>query len=256
MSSKPAPELFNQVSHIQELALHILSFLEASWKEYATIPRAWRIVFERRTFASPRLKSNQLELFASTYVSRNQRAALKYLCYDIILPTYDDVACSRFETERDKEANDMSFSKAVHGLFAVLKDWEQDTSSTQTHTKPKPLTLFILGVHSPCDKSHRDTDLLKFQIQDFALGRRRDLWEHRYEHSVIKLEKWEELPILSRINKFHVRLCGPESRVVDPQAVPRIASKLPSLEVATWRLSDNEKKYFITRQQLRTGKSS
>jgi hypothetical protein len=163
------------------------------------------------------------------------------------------LACGRLESIKDKEANDLAFSKAVHDLFAELKSWEESMPQSQLKIQHRPLKLSISSVYSPSDMSHRGTEVYNLQRQDFELGKRMHLWDHRYENSVIKLRRWEELPILSRVTNFRATLHW--DRVVEPQSVSRVASKFPSLEVVDWFLSDDEKQYAKVRQQLRSGRS-
>lgn len=199
------------------------------------------------------MKSSELDLFARIFAPAHRRAALGTLTYEIVLPSYDDEASGRFENAEDKEANDVAFSEAVHGLFAVLKSWEESLLQTRPETQPRPLKLSFHRVYSPSDISRRGTESFHLQgQQEFELAKRKCLWEHRYEHSVIRLQRWEELPTLPRVNDF--RAVVHWGRVVEPESIVKVASKFPSLKVIEWVLSDDEKKDANLRQHLRSSK--
>ncbi|KAI9742772.1 MAG: hypothetical protein M1818_003501 [Claussenomyces sp. TS43310] len=261
-------ELFMDLSSTQELVLRILSFLEREedqshvplafrsdnspkfFPRYATISRDWQYAVERETFSSFTVKSSELDLFSRTFAPAHRRAALGTLTYETVLPRYDDEASGRFENAGDKEANDLAFSEAIHGLFAVLKSWEESLLQTQPQTQPRPLKLSFHSVYSPSDISRRGAEVCDLKRQEFELGKRKFLREHRYEHSVIRLQRWGELPTLSRVNDFRAMVHW--DRVVEPRSIVRVASKFPSLEVIEWVLSDDEKKDAKLRQQLRS----
>ena len=110
MAFEPPPEL---------IAL-ILSFLAPDELiNYVTVSRSWQYAVERRTFRRIKLKSTDLEFFRNTFVG-HRRAALADLSYDVILPTYSDHQCARFETEEDKRSNNEALTEAIHGLFFVM----------------------------------------------------------------------------------------------------------------------------------------
>jgi hypothetical protein len=101
------------------------------------------------------------------------------------------------------------------------------------------------------DGMHRGRELYEANRAQYRLGKRPDLFEHRYEHSRIKLLGFQDLPTLSRISSFATSF---HSRKVEPGSVAVVASKLTSLETAVWTLSDNERKFANVRQQSRYGK--
>jgi len=106
----------------QELISHIATFLErdddqsqiplgyrvrspSKFPPYATISRMWQYAIGRLTFQEISLKSTELPYFADTFVG-HRRPFLSTLVYEIILPTYDDAKCAKFENENDKRLND------------------------------------------------------------------------------------------------------------------------------------------------------
>jgi hypothetical protein len=255
------------VSNAQELILHILSFLPRKetldysspyfqspkkfFPKYATISRNWQYAVERITFSSIGLKSTELGDFSRMFAPAHRNAVLRSLRYEIVLPTYDDLACAVFESAEDQDANDDAFSEAVHGLFAVLKSWPENMPQTQHRSQPAPLALYISKVYSPYDRMHRNWDLNVIQWMEYQSGKRDDLFDERYQHSVIRLKRWEQLQTLPRVIEFRVR--GRWRRILGPQSIARIASKFPSLEKIRWKLNDDENNDADTRQQLRSG---
>jgi len=258
-------ELFTALSDTQELVSLILSFLDREgdqpspgasphsrpalklWPQYATISKDWQYAVERETFSTISLKSSELQAFSRIFAPANRKAALTLVYYKIVLPTYDDLACSRFENTRDKMANDEAFSEAIHGLFALLKTWPENVPCAQRKT----FKISISDVYSPYDRPYRDPDLLAKHTHEYDFGKRKDLWEYRYNRSIIKLKRWDELPTLFCVTEFGASVYS--RRLVEPQSISRIASKFPSLRKINWSLSDNEKKDPNIRQQLRSG---
>ena len=99
------------------------------------------------------------------------------------------------------------------------------------------------------DVSHRGSDKYTRDKRDFDFGIREDLWQHRYEHSYLRLLDPKELPVLQRVKSFEVFASVP--RYVQPAAIAEIARRLPNLETARWQLWDGERKFPELRTQLR-----
>ncbi|KAI4102253.1 MAG: hypothetical protein L6R37_004503 [Teloschistes peruensis] len=81
-------------------------------------------------------------------------------------------------------------------------------------------------------------------------GKRHDLWEYRYEHSLVRLLEYPELPSLSSPSGFTICLSWP-TRNVEPKSALLLAKKLSNVRSITLDLSDNEKEYPHIRQQSR-----
>jgi hypothetical protein len=245
-----------------ELVLRVLFFLELEeerpgprtpyftrprrfFPQYATVSRQWQHAVERVTFASVTLKSTELAYFSEVFTCWSRRTALGTLRYEVVLPTYSEKACGRFENYRDKRGNDEAFTKAVYGLFSILKVWEESITTFQSLTRP--MQLHISSIYSPVDFAPRGVESDLYQ---FGFGNRHDVKEHRYEHSVIKLCKWDDLPTLSRVKVFKAFVHY--SRVVEPRSIAEITAKLTSLEALYWGLDDDEKINVRQRQQNRS----
>ncbi|KAL9581718.1 MAG: hypothetical protein Q9203_005785 [Teloschistes exilis] len=142
-----------------ELITHIASFIESEDVQtflrrsihekkvsklppYATISRKWQLAIESCTFRFFDLKSTDLSYFARILTGHRKRF-LSHLRCEIILPTYDDKACAKVETEHDKERNSQAFTYAIHDLYQTLKE-------------SRALTLAIGTIYAPMDGYHRD----------------------------------------------------------------------------------------------------
>ena len=254
----------------QELICHIASFLERDDDEsdtlllfrkkalsklppFATISRQWQYAIERRTFRSLSVKSTELP-YISSLIIRHRRGVLANLTYRIVLPTYDDDACAKFENEVDKRFNNVFFTEAIHGLFRLLKSWEEESGKRNqdgswSHTRP--ISLDFAQVYSPMDRKHRGAEKYKKDRRLHDVGRRYDLWEHRYEHSFLQLLETQDLPVLSRILDLQASINYP--RAMEPRSIVAIAAKLSDLKSITWELNDDEKKYVQLQQDNRYG---
>jgi hypothetical protein len=216
--------------------------LPSNLPPYATISRQWQNIIERRTFKSLLLKSTELDYFDSIYTA--QRAAnLARLRYTILLPTYDDKACARFERQKDQKANDEAFSAAVTSLFQLI--------AARGNTSLRPMSLTISDIHSPMDRCYRDREKLDQDQLNSFIGKRRDLWEHRYEHSYLHLLHPENLPTLMQIQDLS--LSAYVGRRVAPQSAAAMATKMSKLENISFDLWDNEKTLSDVRRENRLG---
>ncbi|KAL9605308.1 MAG: hypothetical protein Q9179_001482 [Wetmoreana sp. 5 TL-2023] len=149
----------------QELLTHIASFVERGDDQsgvgflqrkktvsklplYATISSKWQLAIESRTFRSLRLTSPELPYLAQV-LTGYRRGFLSNLAYDIVLPTYTDNRCAKFEAREDMERNNQSFTYAVYALFQFLNTWEKESHS---------LSLDLSDIYSPMDRFHRGLD--------------------------------------------------------------------------------------------------
>ena len=88
------------------------------------------------------------------------------------------------------------------------------------------------GRHRGCDRYNEDKEMCK-------LGKRDDLLEKRYKHSIIHLKEHLELPILSFVNAFEI---GPTlTRRIDPSAAAVLVRQFPNISSIRWCLDDNER---------------
>lgn len=213
---------------------------------FATISRRWQLAIEARTFRSIQLKSPELSYFAQILTGHRKRL-LSELAYDVILPTYDDNACAKFETEKDQERNNQAFTYAVHALYQFIKSLERSGARMES----RALTLNINNFYAPMDGTHRDK--IEEHKQQCAFGKRHDLWDHRYKHSILRLLEHPELPSLLSPSSFIMSGSIYSERKVEPKSALLLARKPSNVHSVTLNLSDDEKRYPHIRQQSRYG---
>ncbi|KAL8932974.1 MAG: hypothetical protein Q9216_006581 [Gyalolechia sp. 2 TL-2023] len=244
----------------QELITHIASFIEREDNQsdvdllqrektvsklppYATLSRPWQLAIESRTFKTLSLKSSELPYFAQL-LTYHRRHFLSHLAYTILLPTYSDNRCAKYETEQEMDQNSQAFTDAIHALFQLLKTWESDDAGKRSAT----FSLDLSHIYSLMDKPHR---LLKKDSEErwrYELNRPHDLWEQRYEHSFLRLLEHQTLPNLSCVNAVCLSVT---SRHIVPESSAILAAKLSNVESVTLTVIDNEKKRMDIRQQSR-----
>lgn len=113
-----------------------------------------------------------------------------------------------------KEAQQRNLTAAIHDLFSLLHSWEQeavsaaavgneDTNEARVTTimrrKRRATTRLIsltLNTYSLSDALHREGVDVNEQGEDAVIGRRKDLFECRYEHSFLRLLRTDELPLI------------------------------------------------------------
>lgn len=242
-----------------ELIAPILSFLDPNdLINYATVSKSWQLAVERCTFRKIHLKSTELDRFEDIFVVRHRRAALAVLSYDIILPTYSIHQCARFETKEDKRLNNEALMESLHRIFSLLHSWYEqelmaDDNTTPAFRETRSIT-FKLNAYSPMDVDRRkNVDVEEERHQSTLAGGRADLFEHRYEHSYLRVPEVAELPELLRVTAFHAEeLCY--NRRIEGSSLAEIANKLPNSEEIVWAVNDDEKRYPEIRQQHRQGK--
>ncbi|KAK4691316.1 hypothetical protein P7C71_g5656, partial [Lecanoromycetidae sp. Uapishka_2] len=204
---------------------------------YATISRIWQYAIERLTFQRIGLKSTELSYFSDIVVSHRRRY-LAYLHYEIILPTYSEARCAKFENDHDKHMNNEVFTDACVGLLRILKSWESPSSNSSQ--RAYAITLNLYAAFSPMDDGHRGQEKDPKDKSQSAVNKREDLLDHRYEHSVLRLLKTQDLPTVSTISEFWGDLHEPRS--IEPSSVAAIAASFVNLRAIFWTLKDNEKK--------------
>ena len=219
---------------------------------YATISQSWQYAIESSTFRSIAIKSTEIDDFSRIMVN-HRRKLLRSLNLNVILPTYTDKACAKFETEMDKQTNNQVFSKAIKDLLAVLRSWHDDFQATGNGSDApieQPIHLCIADCYSPKDCRHRGWDKYQEDREECYLGRRHDLFQHRYESSLLQLESVEGIQEIPQISSFN-RFAG--TRHIEPRSLAVIASKFPNLDSLCWRFKDNERRDPQSRQQTRFG---
>ena len=221
---------------------------------YATISQSWQYAIEGQTFREIAVKSTEIDDF-SRIVVNHRRKLLRRLELNVILPTYTDKACAKFETEKDKQSNNQVFTKAIKDLLAVLRSWHdefQPTGNDSDAPIEQSLRLCMGDCYSPKDCRYRGWDKYQEDIHEWECGRRHDLFQHRYESSLLQLESVEGIQEIPQISSFHR---SPGNRNIEPRSLAIIASRFPNLDSFRWRLKDNERRDPRSRQQTRFGVS-
>ncbi|KAL9030616.1 MAG: hypothetical protein Q9196_001283 [Gyalolechia fulgens] len=246
----------------QELVTHIASYIDrhdpgldffveqqsapSELPAYATISRPWQQAIESRTFRTLHFKSTELPYVVEILTSSHWRQLLSSLTYDVVLPTYTDNQCAKFETAEDMQRNNEAFTHAMHNLFQLLL-------TGQGYQGFSALSLDLWDCYSPMDAMHRDPAKLEDDREQYGRGKRHDLFENRYRRSVLSLLEQPELPAVECVRSFR---CYAQSRPVRYDSAVLLAAKLPNAESVTLHLRDDEKVEGRLRQDYRHGLAS
>ncbi|KAE9369303.1 hypothetical protein N431DRAFT_560164 [Stipitochalara longipes BDJ] len=209
----------------------------------ATISRKWQRAIERRSFRALELRSTELHEFESIMTNARRRY-LRVLRYYTVLPVYPAGSRQLFERHGDRTANDEAFSAAIHHLFRIFKDWEDQSSDRPGYS----VQLHIRNLYSPTDhrfrgRSYEPTEeAQQCQYGEFGM---------RCRYSYIRLLNPTELPIVSGIEIFELHWRNPYSRKLAPQTFVEIAAKLPNLRKIWGELADSESAYPALRRRYR-----
>ena len=212
------------------------------------LSRKWQLAIEYRTFKAIHLRSNELSHRART-LTGHRRAFISALSFDVVLPEYDDHRCAKFETKEEMEANNQAFTNAMQPFFDLLKSWEPDS----THEQSRSIALAISGIYSPMDKWHRPAQKAEEDDWNWGIGKRADLWEHRYEHSLVRLLEHANLPSLAIISSLDILS---DSRRLEPQSAALLATKLPQAHTVKFDLFDDQSKHPNNNRSARYGMSA
>jgi hypothetical protein len=230
-----------------ELLSNIVTCLRESGgqlSKYATISSAFRGAIESALFAKLTLRSNEFDDLKRIVKpdSPGRRELLSVLMITILLPPYEDAECAFYEREPDRTSNNKSITKTFFTLFEMLSQCPKCTSA-------RPIELHIWQFHSPTDYPHRATSTQ--DKWDADMGKRHDLFRHRYEHSYLCFveDDFVKLPIVPRVTELYFR--GGVDRHVAPAAAAMLAQKLPNLNKIGWGLYDNDSRRPELRSTLR-----
>ena len=221
---------------------------------YATISQSWQYAIEGQTFREIAVKSTGIDDL-SRIVVKHRRKLLRRLELNVILPTYTDKACAKFETEEDKQSNNQVFTRAIKDLLSLLRSWHDELQMIGNGSDApiqQSLRLCIGDCYSSKDCRFRGWDKYQEDIHAWEFGRRHDLFQRRYESSLLQLESVEGIQEIPQISSFH-RSEG--NRNIEPRSLAVIASKFPNLNSFRWRFKDNERRNPQSRQQTRFGGS-
>ena len=238
MDSLP-PELLHRIGSLVANGEKLIA-------KYSTISRAWQRVIEDRTFSHLSLVNDKLHKFESAVLNsayKHRRVAVRRVDYSIILPSYDDHACGRFERQSDRQINDQAFSKAIAELFAALK-------ITDAGDRSKPIDLHLRDFYSAMDFDRRDREKLGADRLASSTGKRHDLFELRYQDSYLQLLDLENIPQLHNVVSLNID--GNTNRKLAPATVAGFMSKLPNLIAINGSFWDRERRRPDQRRQLRS----
>ncbi|KAI0012088.1 hypothetical protein F4779DRAFT_626190 [Xylariaceae sp. FL0662B] len=234
----------------QEIYDEIATFLQGPAFDrpaLATISCQWQTAIERHTFRSILLRSTDLDRFQEI-VQNDRRRYVNVVNYLIVLPAYTDQERCRFEREDDRRANDEAFTAAIYRLFHILKSWDackdgyielglRDVYSISDH-------LFLRRSSPPSCKVGHFGHLLRDENDTHNV----DLYRWRFRFSYIRLLQPSELPIVPVVRSFFTY---PMTRNICDCVHIEIATRLPSLRVARWRMNDWEIRYIALRRAHR-----
>lgn len=238
-----------------DLSAELLSLIVSCLKQtpdrgrlasYTTICAGFRDAIEAETFSDLSITSDELQMLYEFMERRQQRRAiLGFLRLSVVLPTYSDQACGWYERKPDQDRNDESFTESMRKLFRVL-------SKCDRMTKASPIDVSLERIYSPMDPPHRSREKRKADQFAYELGQRRDLFEHRYEHSYIHLLAAQDLPEIRRVRSLAILKSG-GSRNLDSAIGLMLGRLLPNLESINLYFNDEERKYARRRHLLRKG---
>lgn len=118
---KLSPELLSLIaSYVSPtVTVQLRSARERQARGPYTITHGWQHAMESRTFTSIRLKSTEIDTFASTFLNPRRQLLLRQLELTVCLPTHGD-------TRPDHATNESAFRDAVGKLLTLLEQWEQE----------------------------------------------------------------------------------------------------------------------------------
>ncbi|CAO2650793.1 Nn.00g020850.m01.CDS01 [Neocucurbitaria sp. VM-36] len=195
---------------------------------YATLSRLWKEAIEMITFQSLRIQSDELDRFQAI-VTGNRRKYVTSLSYKIVLPEYTEEACGRVESEDDQRLNNESFTQGIHELYTILRVWENEGVRT-----PLRLELPYGNAFSPTDLRLDNKSQLQLEIS--IRKRAKDIFEHRFEKSFLRLLQSGSLPTLSNMQTLNIR--GNSSRKLAPTIGPYLTASLLNLKNISWEFGD------------------
>lgn len=210
------PILQQQVTHSSKLP------------PFATISSHWREAVEFVTFHSLRIKSDELSHFQAM-VTGNRRKHLTKLSFEVLLPEYSEEACGRVESQEEQKLNNRTFTQGIRDLFSILKMWEDEGLQSILR-----LELPYGNAFSPTDLRLRNREQIRLEIAQRKRGK--DIFEQRFEQSLLELSEPSEVPTLSNIQYLNIR--GNTTRKLAPSVGPGLAASLPNLKGISWEFGE------------------
>ncbi|THZ00851.1 hypothetical protein D6C93_03595 [Aureobasidium pullulans] len=229
---------FDQLpSAILLLVASHLQFIDGSLAKYSTVNRSWNSVIEALTFRELR--------------SDDRRAALHGIDIIIQLPEYGKDRWYEFESEHEKDTNNIVFSDSLREVFDILNSWQEYKGD---HAQ---LTLAIQAI-SKSDSWHLGK-IDRIRRRGRVASGAADV---RLEASYLHLQG--ELPPLLTVSDssfrgaLHVRqLPGNPSRPCCPrllsgETITRITKACTRVRDVAAELSDKESKNLVLRNVERS----
>ena len=221
---------------------------------YATVSKDWQKCIERHTFSSIQLTPARLDEF-DQLLRGPRRKYVRLIALDVVLDSYNDEACCRYETEEDQQKNNRLFIRTLRHLFLTISSWEG--------VQEAELGIHMsVEVYSPSDLSRlgqeegRARRALKNRI-----GRANDILDGRFDKSYLRLVNPENdgeafaLPhSVSAITEIDIT--AGYLRHMCPASCSLILSKLSGLRAFNGYLWDNERKDLALRERARHGRHS
>lgn len=231
-----------------DILLQIFSYLADDLVACTCVCREWQVAAEKFTFADLHINSLNLEDFRRIVASSNYSWRTFYvrkLYFKVILLEYDVAARAQYETQDDRDGNNIVFTQSVTTLFDILSSWPDEDDWPQISMQ--------MYARSPSDwEAEPDWETRKARKQTGNLFPEQELLDARYHSSYLQLTGDGDLPSAKCITSLTVSGCR-SYRNIAPIAVSQMLAKLPRLEDADLTLSDNERKDALLRDILRNG---
>jgi len=126
--------------------------------------------------------------------SPRRQALLRTLSFTPSLPAYNKIACSRFERQSDQQANNEALVAATSRLYAVLRGCSKLSS----------VTVNVPYMYSPTDNCQDRRARYTNDRLAYMLGKKVDIWERRYAHSLLRLQMPLDAPSIAEVTTFSV----------------------------------------------------
>lgn len=230
-----------------------LQFIDGSLAKYSTVDRSWNSVIEALTFRELRSESLDHLQQIPGHMNSDRWAALRSIDIIIQLPEYGKDRWYEFESEHEKDTNNIVFSDSLREVFDILNSWQEYKGD---HTQ---LRLAIQAI-SKSDSWHLGK-IDRIRRRGRAASGAADV---RLEASYLRLQG--ELPPLLTVSDssfrgaLHVRqLPGNPSRPCCPrllsgETITRITKACTRVRDVAAELSDKESKNLVLRNAERSGK--
>ncbi|KAE9362878.1 hypothetical protein N431DRAFT_565013 [Stipitochalara longipes BDJ] len=216
---------------------------------YATVSKDWQKCIEKHTFSSILLTPARLDEF-DQIIRGPRRKYVRLIALDVVLDSYDDEACCRYETEEGQQKNNRLFTQTLRRLFLTMSSWEG--------VQEADLGIYMsVKVYSPSDHSRlgqkegRARRALRHRT-----GAAKDIFDRRFDKSYLRLVNTENDGEASALPHSVSAITGIEItagylRHMYPASCSLILSQLPRLRTFRAYLWDDERKDLDLRKRAR-----